>query len=148
MTYKQLLTRYLKKHHSLVEPNQGFHSLHDSLWLAYSMGRKRSFTDLGTYARKPGDHSWGDRNGKPGMALAYDLGRKNRFFNKGWNYWVARKYAKLLQQNARALNIQYIILGDRIWNIDRASEGWRYFSNFPNDRSHLYHIHVSGRGWA
>ena len=133
MTYAQLLGRYREKHGTLVEPRQGFHSLHEDLWLAYSMGRRRGFTDLGTYARKPGDHGY-----MP--AWAFDLGRKNRFFFKGWNYLVARSLAKLYVQHHRALNINYVILGRRIWS--RSKPYWHPLTT--GDTSHDFHIHVSG----
>ena len=58
LTYRDLHRRYKAKHGNFVEPKQGFQSLHESLWLAYSMGRRRGFTDLGTYANKPGDHGY------------------------------------------------------------------------------------------
>jgi len=66
--YPELLARYRKRHGKLVEPVQGFGSLHNSLHLAYSMGRQRGFTDLGTYVNKPGDHGWND---KERMAAAF-----------------------------------------------------------------------------
>lgn len=132
MTYGELLRRYTKKHGKLVEPRQGFQSLDSSLWLAYSMGRKRGFTDLGTYAAKPGDHGYWP-------AHAFDLGRSNRFFNKGWNYLVARRLAKLYVKHHRALNVNYVILGDRIW-----SRQYPYWHHYGRDRTHFFHIHVSG----
>lgn len=137
-TYSTLLARYKKKHKALVEPNQGFGSLCEELWLAYSMGRKRGFTDLGTYVNKPLDHGglpWARRP----PAWAFDLGRNNRFFNKGWNYLVARRFAKLLVKNHKALNVEYVILGDHIWS--RARPYWHYYGP---DKSHFFHIHVSG----
>jgi hypothetical protein len=139
-SYATLLARYRKKHGKLVEPVQGFDSLHESLWLAYSMGRRRGFTDLGTFVNKPGDHGW-----RPDirMARAFDLGRTNRFFFKGFNYLVARRYANLLAKNYRALGIRYIILGDRIWHRDVGK--WEKFQNYANDKSHDFHIHVSGQ---
>jgi hypothetical protein len=136
MTYAQLLARYREKHGRLVEPRQGFDSLHSSLWLAYSMGRKRGFTDLGTYVDKPGDHGWLDGLR---MARAFDIGRHNRFFNKGWNYLVARNLAKLYWEHHVPLQIDYVILGDKI--ISRNHPTWRYYGP---DRSHFFHIHVSG----
>ena len=48
MTRAQLAAAYKAKHGALVEPVQGFDSLAKILWLAYSMGRQRGFTDLGT----------------------------------------------------------------------------------------------------
>lgn len=136
MTYAQLLARYREKHGALVEPNQEFSSLHPTLWLAYSMGRKRGFTDLGTYVDKPGDHGWLDDKR---MARAFDLGRKNRFFFLGWNYLPARKLAKLYVEHHKALNIDYVILGMRIWSREHP-----YWHKYTGDRSHMFHIHVSG----
>lgn len=138
MTHGQLLKRYLKKHKALVEPRQGWGSLCEQLHLAYSMGRKRGFTDLGTYAAKPLDHGglpWARRP----PAWAFDLGRKNRFFNRGWNYIVARRLAKLYVKEHVGLNIEYVILGDKIWS--RSKPYWHYYGP---DKSHYYHIHVSG----
>jgi len=132
MTYDQLFQRYKRKHKRLVEPKQGFDSLDDSLWLAYSMGRKRGFTDLGTYANKPGDHGYWP-------ALAFDLGRKDRFYNKGWNYLVARRLANLYWKYRVPLSIDYVILGRKI--ISRAYPYWRPYTR---DTSHDWHMHVSG----
>ena len=133
LSYGELLSRYKKKHGLLVEPVQGFDSLHEDLWLAYSLGRRRGFTDLGTYAKKPGDHGYYP-------AWAFDLGRNNRFFNKGWNYLVARRLALFYVANYRALNIEYVILGQRIWS--RAKPYWHPLTT--GDTSHAFHIHVSG----
>lgn len=133
MTYGELLRLYKLKHVKLVEPKQGFHSLDASLWLAYSMGRKRGFTDLGTYANKPGDHgTW--------PAFAFDLGRKDRFLFKGWGYIKARNLAKLYVDEHKALNIEYVILGRKIWS--RSRPYWHALTT--GDTSHDFHIHVSG----
>jgi hypothetical protein len=135
VTYAQLKKRYLDKHGALVQPAQGWGSLDPTLWLAYSMGRKRGFTDLGTYANKPGDHGYYP-------AHAFDLGRRDRFRFLGWNYLIARKFAQLLVKNYRELNINYVILGNRIWS--REYPYWHSFKNYPKDKSHDFHIHVSG----
>lgn len=137
MTYRELLRRYLKKHKKLVTPNQGFNSLEPKLWLAYSMGRKRGFTDLGTYASKRGDHGWDAPRGNQRIAAAFDLGRRNRFYNKGWNYLVARRLFKFLVKHHIALNIDYVILGMWIWS---RRNGLRRYNG---DTSHMYHLHVS-----
>jgi len=134
MTYPELLRRYKRKHGALVEPRQGFDSLHKSLWLAYSMGRKRGFTDLGTYVNKPGDHGVGP------PCYAFDLGRADRFFFKGWGYLKARRLAKLYVANYRSLSINYVILGRRIWS--RSKPYWHPLTT--GDTSHDFHIHVSG----
>lgn len=134
MTYAELLTRYRKRHGKLVEPVQGFESLDRSLHLAYSMGRVRGFTDLGTYVDKPGDHGIGP------PCFAFDLGRKDRFFNKGWNYLKARRLAKLYWREHEALSINYVILGRQL--ISRERPYWHPLTT--GDTSHDFHIHVSG----
>jgi hypothetical protein len=139
LTYSQLLARYREKHGALIKPTQGWDSLADDLWLAYSMGRVRGFTDLGTYnpgSRLPsgakGDHAYYP-------AWAFDLGRKDRFLLKGWDYLVAQSLAKLYVENYRALNIEYVILGTKIWS--RAKPYWHPYTG---DSSHQWHMHVSG----
>lgn len=130
----ELLARYKKSHGKLVEPVQGFDSLHHSLYLAYSMGRVRGFTDLGTYVNKPGDHGIGP------PCYAFDLGRKDRFLFKGWGYLKARRLAKLYWANHQALSINYVILGQRL--ISRERPYWHPLTT--GDTSHAFHIHVSG----
>ena len=132
MTHAQLLTRYRKRHGKLVEPRQGFSSLDASLHLAYSLGRVRGFTDLGTYVDKPGDHGIGP------PCFAFDLGRPNRFFFRGWQYLVARRLALLYIRQHKALAIEYVILGRVIWSRSRG------FHRYTRDASHDFHIHVSG----
>lgn len=141
-TYDQLLRQYLKKHQKLVQPRQGWDSLRDTLWLAYSMGIKRGYYDVGTYARKPGDHSWGDRHGHPGMALAFDIRRKGWLGRFGWGYANARKLAQFYWDNHAALSIDYVIVGREV--ISRARPYWHPLTT--GDTSHDWHIHVSG--WA
>lgn len=120
-----------------IEPDQGWGSLDRSLWEAYSEGRRRDFIDLGTYVNKPGDHGGSPtRRGPP--AFAFDLGRADRFLMKGWGYLKARKLAQWYVQNANRLRIEYVILGMRIWNREK---GWHAYGG---DRSHMFHIHVSG----
>jgi hypothetical protein len=116
----------------LIEPNQGWGSLDRSLWEAYSEGPRRGFLDLGTYVNKPGDHGVGP------PCFAFDLGRKDRFLFKGWNYLKARRLALWYVKNHGRLNIEYVILGRRIWS---RTFGWHAFTR---DSSHDFHIHVSG----
>ena len=120
----------------LVEPNQGWDSLHRSLWEAYSEARRRGFTDLGTYANKPGDHGY-----RP--SWAFDVGHESRFNFLGWGYLKARRLAKWYAKNYVRLNIRYVILGNRIWH--RNTGRWGPFSNYERDKSHDFHIHVSGQ---
>jgi hypothetical protein len=132
-TYGELLARYRAVHGKLVEPRQGFDSLHQKLHLAYSMGRVRGFTDLGTYVDKPGDHGIGP------PCYAFDLGREDRFLFKGWGYLKARRLALLYWKNHKALHIDYVILGRKIISLEHP-----YWHAFNRDDSHLFHIHVSG----
>lgn len=140
MTYAQLLNAYRDKHGSFVRPNQGWDSLHKNLWLAYSLGRKRGYYDVGTYANKPGDHSWGDRHGSPGTALAFDLRRKGWLGRWGWGYRNARKFARFLWENHEALKLDYVIVGREL--ISRSKPYWHPLTT--GDTSHDWHIHVSG----
>jgi hypothetical protein len=133
-TYSELLARYRARHGKLVEPRQGWDSLSKTLWLAYSMGRKRGFTDLGTYVDKPGDHGIGP------PCYAFDLGRKDRFLFKGWDYLKARRLAKLYVAEHDALHINYVILGRKIWSRERPY--WHPLTT--GDTSHDFHLHVSG----
>ena len=139
MTYPELLARYTKRHGALVEPIQGFDSLSPTLHLAYSLGRVRGFTDLGTYVNKPGDHGIGP------PCYAFDLGRADRFHFRGWGYLKARRLAKLYVREHLALNVEYVILGHRIWSRKYAAEhGGQGWHAFTRDDSHLFHLHVSG----
>lgn len=139
MTYAELLRRYRDKHGKLVEPRQGWESLAAALWLAYSMSIKRGFLDLGTYVDKPLDHGGTDTERHP-PAWAFDVGRKNRFFFKGWNYLVARRLAQHLWEHHDALHIEYILLGHKA--ISRKEPYWHYFAD--ESGTHSFHIHVSG----
>lgn len=133
-TYGELLDRYKKKHGKLVRPA----SLQSSLHLAFSMGIKRSFTNLGTYnpasrlpSGKKSDHAYYP-------AWAFDLGRPGWRGLWGFGYLAARRLANLYVENAYALNIEYVIVGRRIWSRGR---GWHAYNA---DASHDWHIHVSG----
>jgi hypothetical protein len=139
-TYGRLLRDYLKKHKRLVEPTNwmGFEALAEPLWLAYSMGRRRGYTDLGTYVAKPLDHGGTSYHRGP-PAWAFDLGRSNGFFwKRPWGVLMAKRYVNFLVKNHKALSIEYVIFRDRIWS---RSNGWRHYGP---DTSHFWHIHVSG----
>ena len=61
--------------------------------------------------------------------------------------------ARWLQDNQKALGVQYVIFDAKIWNISRDAEGWRSYSpgytNSINDSSlHLNHVHVTVDGDA
>ena len=141
MTYAQRLARYREKHGRLVAPKQGWESLYPSLWLAYSVSVKRGWYDVGTYAAKPGDHSWGDRHGEPGAALAFDLRRKGWVGRFGWGWMAARRHARFLWSEHEAFGIDYVIVGRKY--VSRKSGG-KWVPLTTGDTSHDWHIHVSG----
>lgn len=119
---------------NLVEPNQGFDSLHRNLWVPYSIGRSRpyNFTDLGTHnpaSRLPGG-GLSDHAINP--ARAFDLGITPA---TGWNNLLARQY---VQSMANRDEIEYVILGNAIWS---RSRGWHAYTS----GGHENHVHVSGR---
>lgn len=116
----------------LIAPNQGFGSLHHSLWRVYSEGRRRGFTDLGTYnpaSRLPGG-GLSDHAVLP--AFAFDLGITPR---TGWSNLKARAYAVWL---AKQPEVEYVILGNRIWS------DWRRFWGSYTAGGHQDHLHCSG----
>jgi uncharacterized protein YgiM (DUF1202 family) len=46
--------------------------------------------------------------------------------------------------NARSLGINYVIWNQRIWNIQRDSEGWRYMADRGSDSAnHKNHLHIT-----
>jgi len=139
-TYAELLKQYRIKHGSFVEPVQGWASLSPKLHLAYAMVARRGFYDVGTYANKPGDHSWGDRHGQPGLALAFDMRRKGWLGRFGWGFRNAQRTGSWLWANHVALNINYVIVGRKI--ISRDLPYWHPLTT--GDTSHDWHIHVSG----
>lgn len=115
----------------LVRPKDGFMSLHQNLWKAYSIARNRGYTDLGTHVVKPNsDHAYNP-------ARAFDIGRKDRFFNKGFRYVKAAILMRFYVKHAKELDIDYVILGMVIWS---RSKGWH---RYRGDRSHMFHMHVS-----
>lgn len=53
-----------------------------------------------------------------------------------------------VKENSASMKVRYIISVNRIWNIDRASEGWRYYAHDNDPRlGHYDHVHVSIQ-WA
>lgn len=116
----------------LVEPNQGWGSLHRVLWPAYSEGRRRALSDLGTYnpdsllpSGAPSDHA-------VLPAMAFDLGIEP---DTGWQNLKARGYA--IWTSGRG-EVEYTILGNRIW-----SGRFRFWGRYRFG-GHLNHVHVSG----
>lgn len=119
-----------------VEPRQGFDSLDESMWEAYTIGRRRGFTDLGTYANKSGSHGY-----RP--AVAFDLGDPLRFKFLGWGYLKARNLAKFYAKNGKRLGLEYVLLGHKMLHREN---GWKPVWFADSDGSHKFHIHVDGLG--
>jgi len=52
--------------------------------------------------------------------------------------------ASWARRNAKSLGIQYVIWNQRIWNIQRSSEGWRYMADRGGDSAnHKNHVHIT-----
>lgn len=137
-SYQELLARYRKAHGHFVKPKQGWGSLAEELYLAYSMSMVRGWYDVGTFVNKPGDHG-GHPQGKP-PAWAFDIRRKGWVGRWGWGWLQARLWAQYLWDNHRALNIDYVIRGRSV--ISRERPFWHPLTT--GDTSHDWHIHVSG----
>jgi hypothetical protein len=128
-----LMNEYRDAHRrpELVEPRQGFDSLHKSLWEAYSIGRLAGLTDLGTHnpastlpGGGPSDHS-------VYPAYAFDLGFSPQ---TGQRNPTARAF---FQRMINFPGVEYVILGDLIWSRERGTHSY-------TSGGHLNHVHVSG----
>lgn len=115
----------------LVEPRQGWNSLHRSLWEPYSIGRNMGLSDLGTYNPASRLPSGGPSDHAAYPAMAYDLGV---YPSIGYKHPVARKYFDMMVGRPE---IEYIILGNKIWSKSRGLH--EYHSG-----GHENHVHVSG----
>lgn len=124
----KLLEEYLRVHKKLHRPK----SLHPSLHLAYSIGVARSFYSVGTYADKPLDHGYYP-------SRAFDLRRKGWVGMWGFGWVTALRLARHYWKHHKELDIDYVIIGRMI--ISRRNPKWRYYGP---DRSHEWHVHVSG----
>lgn len=83
----------------------------------------------------PSDHG-------SGMAVDFmiDTYRSKSGRALGW------RIAEWHRQNADKLGVQYVIWDQKIWNVDRASEGWRPMEDRGSDtENHLDHNHISYR---
>lgn len=118
-----------------IEPVQGFKSLHESLWEAYSLGRRMGLSDLGTYNPASTLPSGGPSDHSVYPARAFDLGIDP---DTGWANEIGRAFFMAMVDRPE---ISYVILGDRIWSAARASEGIRPYGY----GGHEGHVHTSGR---
>lgn len=115
----------------LIEPRQGFRSLHSSLWQAFSLGRRMGLSDLGTYnpasrlpSGAPSDHA-------VYPAYAFDLGISP---DTGFANPVGRAFFEAMVGRPE---VEYVILGNMIWS--RTSGLHNYTAG-----GHYNHVHVSG----
>lgn len=120
----------------LVEPHQGFNSLHESLWQAYSLGRRMGLNDgpglaSGTYnaastlpSGAKSDHAY-----NPAWAFDLDIGP-----DTGWQNLPARAFFEAMVSRSE---VEYVILGNKIWS---RSLGLHAYSG----GGHENHVHVSG----
>jgi hypothetical protein len=62
------------------------------------------------------------------------------------SYWVQRGWqlAHYAQANHTKLDVHYIVFRQHIWNVERASEGWRLMANRGDwTQNHMNHVHIS-----
>lgn len=116
----------------LVEPKQGWHTLHNSLYQIYSIGRQMGMFDLGTYnpasdlpSGNPSDHS-------VYPAYAFDLGIDPDI---GYDHDVGRAYFSICMKRPE---VEYVILGTRI------GQRRTGLINYYGYGGHSNHVHVSG----
>jgi hypothetical protein len=82
-------------------------------------------TSYGTY-RSDGEHAQG---------LAIDIMVSG---SRGW------EVAEFLRANYSELGINYIMYSQKIWSVDRSSEGWRYVEDRGSATANHYdHVHVT-----
>jgi hypothetical protein len=116
----------------LVEPKQGWHTLHNSLYQIYSIGRQMGLFDLGTYnpasdlpSGNPSDHS-------VYPAYAFDLGIDPDI---GYDHDVGRAYFSICM---RTPAVEYVILGTKIGQRRTGLISYYGYGGHQN------HVHVSG----
>lgn len=92
----------------------------------HKIANKFGITDVGGYSNRniAGTHNLSDH--ALGEALDFMGGKQN--------------LADYAVKNAAELNVHYVIYNHRIWNVDRADEGWR---PYDGEDPHTSHVHVS-----
>jgi hypothetical protein len=132
----KLLQDYAKEQLTkIVEPYQGFSSLHKSLWEVYSIGRNMGLKDgpglaSGTYnpgSRLPSGKK-SDHAHLPSYAFDLDIVQYT-----GWNNLNARAYFNKIINRPE---INYAILGNKIWSKSNGLNSYNY-------GGHENHIHIS-----
>lgn len=117
----------------LIEPVQGFASLHPSLREAYSLGRHMGLSDLGTYNPSSRLPSGARSDHAVYPAMAFDLGVEP---DTGYANPVGRAFFHAMIGRPE---ISYVILGDRIAS---AARGWEL--RLYSSGGHGNHAHASG----
>ena len=57
---------------------------------------------------------------------------------------LGKEISRWAQANAKDLGIQYVIWDQRIWNVQRNAEGWRYMADRGGDSAnHKNHVHIT-----
>lgn len=125
----------------LIQPHQGWGSLVEDLWRAYTIGRGMGFTDLGTYNSAsvlPGsgaasDHATSRLDGRIcEPACAFDMGftpatgQANPVAKGFFDRMIGRK------------EVHYTILGSKIWSTELG------LHDYGDSSSHAGHVHTSG----
>jgi hypothetical protein len=123
----------------LVEPYQGWDSLHKSLYDEYSMAIHVGLKDgpgyaSGTYNRASTLPSGAKSDHAYNPAYAFDV---DIVQHTGWENPVARSF---FYSMVGRIGIAYVILGTRIWSAARAGEGIRSYTY----GGHENHVHTSG----
>lgn len=116
----------------LVEPRQGFDSLHKSLWDIYSVGRRMGMFDLGTWNPASTLPSGGPSDHSVYPAYAFDLGIDP---DSGYAHPTGRAFFHICMTRPE---VEYVILGNKI--------GFRRTGVIAtySDGGHSNHCHVSG----
>jgi hypothetical protein len=116
----------------LIEPEQGFHRLHESLWDIYSVGRRMDLFDLGCWNPRSTLPSGAKSDHAVYPAFAFDLGFDPDI---GFEHDIARAFFYIA---LKRVAVEYVILGNRI--------GFRRTGTvqFYGSGGHLNHVHVSG----
>lgn len=114
----------------LLEPKQGFSSLRNDGWAAYTFARRLGLSDLGTYnpaSTLPGggksDHAY-----NPARAFDVGLTKAGTRARARWFY---------AQMKGRP-EVEYVIFEKKIWSVDKGEHAY-------TAGGHDTHVHVSLR---
>lgn len=104
-----------------VEGQPNVLAVHEAVCAAFP-----EITTYGTYRADGGEHAQG---------LAIDIMVSG---SRGW------EVAEFVRAHYAELGVNYIMYSQRIWSVDRASEGWRYVEDRGSvTANHYDHVHVT-----